>query len=89
LIRGSLGVSAHRHGARHLLIGRTQAPVVICSWASWTMQIRMLRQPSYPNLRLSDHLVDHDYFSGVEAGTLEVIRRPAAGGERTHRPGGH
>jgi len=43
----------------------------------YRVQIRMLRQSVYPNLRLSDYFYDHDYFSGVEVGTIEV--RPRAG----------
>jgi hypothetical protein len=42
----------------------------------------MLRQPHYPNLRLSDYFSDDDFLSGVEAARLIVARdkrRPPAG----------
>ena len=44
----------------------------------YRVQIRMLRQPIYPMLRLSDYFFDHDYFSGVETGTLEVLPPPGS-----------
>ena len=51
----------------------------------YRVQIRMVRQPIYPMLRLSDYFFDHDYFSGVETGTLEVLS-PAGSRERGNSP---
>jgi hypothetical protein len=46
----------------------------------WCVEARMLRQPHYPNLRLSDYFFDRDYFSGLPVGTLRLERRPVPGG---------
>ncbi len=46
---------------------------------SYRVQVRMHRQPHYPNLSLRDYFVDDDYFSGVPVGTLVVGRAPKAG----------
>jgi len=42
----------------------------------YVVQVAMLRQPHYPNLRLSDYFFDHDYYSGVPVGTLHIGRDP-------------
>jgi hypothetical protein len=41
---------------------------------AYRVQIRMLRQPNYTNLRLSDWFFDDDYYSGEPVGVL-VVRR--------------
>ena len=38
----------------------------------WRVEVRVLRQPHYPNYRLSDIFFDRDYYSGVAVGTLRV-----------------
>lgn len=38
----------------------------------WHVEVRMLRQPHYPNYRLSDIFFFRDYYSGVAVGTLRV-----------------
>ena len=41
---------------------------------AYQVKVQMLRQPHYPNLRLSDYFSDDDFLSGVEAGRLIVAR---------------
>jgi hypothetical protein len=41
----------------------------------YTLRIKMLRMPHYPNLSLRDYLRDDDLFSGPVSGTVDV--RPA------------
>jgi hypothetical protein len=48
---------------------------------TYRVVVRMLRQPRYPNLRLSDWFFDRDHHEGVPAGTLQV-RRGRSGGPR-------
>lgn len=43
----------------------------------YQVQVRMLRQPHYPNFHLSDYFLDHDYYSGVPVGTLKITRAAA------------
>jgi hypothetical protein len=43
----------------------------------YQVQVRMLRQPHYPNFHLSDYFLDHDYYSGVPVGTLKITRAVA------------
>ncbi|MBI5171090.1 MAG: hypothetical protein HZA61_16510 [Candidatus Eisenbacteria bacterium] len=38
----------------------------------WRVEVRMLRQPHYPNYRLSDIFFHRDYYSGVKVSTLRV-----------------
>ena len=56
----------------------------------YRVQVRMLHQPHYANLRLSDYFSDDDSFSGVAVGWLEV-RRPGAppAGPQDGAAGGH
>ena len=44
---------------------------------AYRAEIRMLRQPHYPNYRLGDFFFDHDYYSGLPIGTLVVDRAAA------------
>ncbi len=44
----------------------------------YRVEIRMSRNPHYPNLRLSDYFFDHDFFSGVPMGAIEVVPTRAA-----------
>jgi hypothetical protein len=44
----------------------------------YRMEVRMLRQPHYPNFRLGDYFTDRDYYSGVPAGMLRIL--PAGAG---------
>jgi len=53
---------------------------------TYRVEVRMLRQPHYPNLRLGDWFFDRDSYSGAPAGTLVVRRGARAGGEGA--PGG-
>jgi hypothetical protein len=48
----------------------------------YTVRVRMLVQPHYPNYRLSDYFFEDDYYSGRPVGTLRITRtpRPAGGG---------
>jgi len=41
----------------------------------YEVQVRMLRQPHYPNYRLQDYFFDHDYYTGLPVGTLHVTAR--------------
>ncbi|MEO5989623.1 MAG: hypothetical protein ABIU54_10410 [Candidatus Eisenbacteria bacterium] len=41
----------------------------------YEVQVRMLRQPHYPNYRLQDYFCDHDYYTGLPVGTLRVTSR--------------
>jgi hypothetical protein len=43
---------------------------------AYRVRVQMLRQPHYPNLRLSDYLSDDDYLSGIEMGRVVVARDP-------------
>jgi hypothetical protein len=43
---------------------------------TYAIQVRMLRQPHYPNFRLSDYFFDRDYYSGATVGTLVVTPAP-------------
>jgi len=50
---------------------------------TYRVELRLLREPHYANLRLSDWFFDRDSYSGVPAGTLLVRRgaaRPPSGG---------
>lgn len=50
---------------------------------TYRVQIKIFRQPHYPNLRLSDYFLDDDFYSGIPAGEFEVqsgtIRRSDGG----------
>jgi len=49
----------------------------------WTVRVKMIRQPHYPNYRLSDYFLEEDYYAGLPVTTLEVRARDAgAGGGR-------
>ncbi|HET7225496.1 MAG TPA: DUF6541 family protein, partial [Candidatus Eisenbacteria bacterium] len=41
----------------------------------YVAQVRMLRQPHYPNLRLSDYFFERDYFAGVPIGGVTIAPR--------------
>lgn len=43
----------------------------------YEVQVRMVRQPHYPNYRLQDYFLDRDYYTGLLVGTLRVAPRPA------------
>ncbi len=38
----------------------------------WRVEVRMLRQPHYPNYRLSDIFYFRDYYSGAVIGRLRI-----------------
>ncbi|MBI5709170.1 MAG: hypothetical protein HZC42_02555 [Candidatus Eisenbacteria bacterium] len=40
----------------------------------YQVRVRIIRQPIFPNYRLADYFFDDDYYSGVPAGTLHVVR---------------
>ena len=40
----------------------------------YTVQVRMISQPIYPNYRLSDYARDDDYYAGLPVGSLLVAR---------------
>jgi hypothetical protein len=42
----------------------------------YEVQVRIIRQPHYPNYRLGDFLLDRDYYSGPAVGRLLVRPRP-------------
>jgi hypothetical protein len=46
----------------------------------YEVQVRIIRQPHYPNYRLGDFFLDRDYYSGVRVGTLRVESRPEKAG---------
>jgi hypothetical protein len=48
---------------------------------TYQVEVRMLRQPHYPNLRLSEWFFDRDHHPGVPAGCL-VVSRGRSGGPR-------
>jgi hypothetical protein len=41
----------------------------------YVLQVRMSRQPHYPNHHLSDYFFDEDLFSGVPSGTVRIEQR--------------
>jgi hypothetical protein len=41
----------------------------------YQVRVRMIRQPHYPNFRLSDYFFDDDYYAGVVAGQLRLVNR--------------
>jgi hypothetical protein len=47
---------------------------------TYRVEVRLLRDPHYPNSRLSDWFFDRDSYSGEPAGRLEVRRRTRAAG---------
>jgi hypothetical protein len=51
---------------------------------SYRVEIKAFRQAVYPNYRLADYFLDEDFYSGLPAGTLEVIPRtsPATASRR-------
>jgi hypothetical protein len=73
-VNGEYGVDLWRPGER---IADSAAVVVPADAASgdYEVQVRIIRQPHYPNYHLSDFLMDHDYYSGVPVGTLRVLPR--------------
>jgi hypothetical protein len=52
----------------------------------YTVRIRMMRQPHYPNYHLSDYFFDDDYYAGLVVGELDINARRAVTGAG---PGGH
>lgn len=49
---------------------------------AWQVQVRLRRQPHYPNYRLRDYFADRDYYSGVPVDSIWIGRRdPERGGE--------
>jgi len=40
---------------------------------AWQVQVRLARQPHYPNYWLQDYFLDRDYYSGVAVDTLLVV----------------
>jgi hypothetical protein len=42
----------------------------------YDVRVLMLRQPHYPNYRLSDYFVEEDYYAGVKLGGFEVEPEP-------------
>jgi hypothetical protein len=48
---------------------------------TYRVEVSMLRQPHYPNLRLSEWFFDHDHHPGVPGGTL-VVSGGRSGGPR-------
>lgn len=45
---------------------------------AYRVEIALYRQPHYANYRLADYFFDRDYYSGLRAGTLEVLPAGAA-----------
>lgn len=43
----------------------------------WQIQLKLARQPHYPNYQLLDYFSDHDYYSGVALDSLRIVRRPS------------
>ncbi len=41
----------------------------------YEVQVKMIREPHYPNYRLGDFFFDHDYYSGPAVATLRVLPR--------------
>src|SRR5262249_3542723 len=71
--RGEYGVDLWRTDE----VVRDSFPVVVPRDAApgqWTVSGRMVRQPRYPNLRLSDYFFEHDYFAGLPVGTITIRR---------------
>jgi len=52
---------------------------------TYQVEVRMVRQPHYPNLRLSEWFFDRDSHASVPVGTLVVSR--GAGGPGLDRRG--
>jgi hypothetical protein len=46
----------------------------------YDVSVRLLRQPHYPNYRLSDYFFEDDYYAGARVSTLDVRRGPAMAG---------
>ena len=47
----------------------------------YEVQVRMLREPHYPNYRLGDFFFDRDYYSGPRVASLRVRARGEGAGE--------
>ncbi len=45
----------------------------------YQVRVRMIRQPHYSNLRLSDYFFDNDYFAGLSVGAFRVSRPGVSG----------
>jgi len=90
-VGGSYGVDLWAPGE----VVQDSFPVVVpgdVAAGDYRVRVRMIRQPHYPNLRLSDYFFDDDYFSGLAAGWLRVADGPGGGGSgagASNRNGGH
>ncbi len=71
---GTYGLDLWRPGE---VVGDTARVVVPADVApgEYEVQVRILRQPHYPNYHLRDFLMDQDYYTGVPVGTLRVLPR--------------
>lgn len=46
----------------------------------WQVQLRLTRQPHYPNYRLSDLFLDRDYYSGIPVDSIRILPRASREG---------
>lgn len=55
----------------------------------YTVRVKILSQPHYPNYRLSDYFSDQDYYAGIPWTRIRVLRHPESGSARAcgSRPG--
>lgn len=72
-VAGSYGVDLWRPGE----VVRDAFEVVVppvAAGGDYVVRIRMIRQPHYPNFRLSDYFFDEDYYAGQPVGRVRVAR---------------
>lgn len=76
-VGGAFGVDLWPPGA----LVRDSFSVVVppdAAAGEYTVRVRMLAQPHYPNYRFSDYFFEDDYYSGTPVGTLRVRRADGA-----------
>lgn len=71
-VAGAYGLDRWRPGERVVDSTRFVVPGDVAP-GDYQVQVRMLREPHYPNYHLRDLLEDHDYYTGVPVGTLRVV----------------
>ena len=81
-VEGALGVDRWQTGQVIMDTTRVVVPLDAAP-GTWRAEVRMHRQPHYPNLDWTDYVSDRDYFSGDSIGTLHIV---AAGPSRRARP---
>jgi hypothetical protein len=47
----------------------------------WQVQLKLARQPHYPNYHIRDYFSDTDYYSGVPVAAVRIAPRGATGGQ--------